>query len=267
MKHFIPCLIFNALVICNVVADDSEFRKSPNTLLDQAINVSQAALAPQSALTPQSTQPSLSKNTVTACGHHDYPPWNWKKGNQIVGACAEVTSLLFKSLGLQVSHKFIGPWKRCQSAIKTGKVDVNICAFINDQRKQYSIFINTPMGHNTTSVFVPKDKEFPFETWQDIEDRRVVMVRGVSMGQDFDSFLKSLSTVERVNNRKQAFHFLSLGRADLLATGHHIGILQRNLYGFKDKISVLPVHIQQGNLHFSMSKKSKFIKLLPDFEA
>lgn len=26
---------------------------------------------------------------VKACGHHDYPPWNWREGQQIVGACAD----------------------------------------------------------------------------------------------------------------------------------------------------------------------------------
>jgi polar amino acid transport system substrate-binding protein len=155
-------------------------------------------------------------DTVIACGHPDYPPWNWRKGNKIVGACAEVTEMLFETLGIKVDNKFSGPWKRCQSAVEQGTVDVNICAFINDQRKSYSTFIETPMGFNTTSVFVPKGKEFPFSTWDDLIGLRVVMVRGVSMGQDFDSFIQDNTYVSLVNNRQQAFNFLMLGRADFL---------------------------------------------------
>ncbi|GAA3930047.1 transporter substrate-binding domain-containing protein [Litoribacillus peritrichatus] len=210
---------------------------------------------------------SLDSKTVIACGHPDYPPWNWKQGGKILGACAEVTAMLFENIGLKVNNIYAGPWKRCQRKVEKGTVDVNICAFINDDRKTYSTFIQTPMGHNTTSVFVPWGKEFPFTTWNDLKGLKVVMVRGVSMGQDFDSFIENHTHASRVNTREQAFEFLTLGRADFLATGRHIGILQRNLYGYSSSITVLPTPIKVGNLHISISNKSRFLKHIPELEA
>jgi polar amino acid transport system substrate-binding protein len=74
------------------------------------------------------------QDAATACGHHDYPPWNWKKGNKIVGVCAKITETLLARLGVNIDMPYIGPWKRCQKYIETGQVDINICSFINVER-------------------------------------------------------------------------------------------------------------------------------------
>ncbi len=206
------------------------------------------------------------EETLKACGHHDYAPWNWKKGNKIVGACAEITKTLFEKAGVKVDLSYVGPWKRCQHNIEQGKIDVNICAFINESRKEYSKFILTPMGFNENAVFVHKDRPFPFKDWNDLKAKRAGMVLGVSIGQKFDDFLKTNTEIDRVPSFEANFHKLAIHRVDFIPVGRYSGIAMLHAFNLDQKIIDLPTPILSGNLYISMSKKSKFLHLLPEVE-
>lgn len=203
---------------------------------------------------------------ITACGHHDYAPWNWKSGEKIVGACAEITQELFKRVGVETDLKYLGPWQRCQTLIEQGAVDVNICSFINEKRKEYSQFIMTPMGFNENAVFVQKDKAFLFERWDDLAKKKTVMVLGVSIGQEFDEFLKTKTDVVRVSTFFQSFHMLARGRVDFIPLGRYSGLAMRDSFGLEDNIVDLKKPLLSGSLYISMSKKSPYLYLLPAIE-
>jgi polar amino acid transport system substrate-binding protein len=203
---------------------------------------------------------------ITACGHHDYAPWNWNSGNAIIGACAEITHELFKRVGVETELNFVGPWQRCQALIEQGIVDVNICSFVNDKRKDYSQFIMTPMGFNENSVFVRKDKVFQLESWDDLAGKKTAMVLGVSIGQEFDAFLNSKTDVVRVSTFFQSFHMLARGRIDFIPVGRYSGLAMRNSFGLEDEIVDLKKPLLSGSLYISMSKKSPYLHLLPAIE-
>ncbi|UZE96397.1 substrate-binding periplasmic protein [Alkalimarinus alittae] len=203
---------------------------------------------------------------LKACGHHDYAPWNWKKGGEIVGVCAEITKTLMGDLGLTVDLAYRGPWKRCQKNIENGWIDINICSFINENRQQYSDFVMTPVGINENAVFVAKAHQFSFETWPDLKGKTAGMVAGVSLGQRFDDFIKENLRVQQVNEYLQIFKMLEVGRIDFVPTGRHSGKAMLRAYGLDDQLTDLPTPILYGNLYISMSKKSQYISLLPEIE-
>ncbi|WP_394332105.1 substrate-binding periplasmic protein [Piscirickettsia litoralis] len=129
--------------------------------------------------------------------------------------------------------------------------------------------MTTPMGFNKTAVFVREGYEFTFKSWEDLKGKRVGMVQGVSMGQEFDTFVEKNTLVDRVSSRKQNYDKLAIGRIDLIATGLQTGLIQSALYGYKDKIVPLPhpIHpIENGRLYISMSKQSKYIDYLKKAE-
>jgi polar amino acid transport system substrate-binding protein len=206
------------------------------------------------------------QDSVSACGHHDYPPWNWKKDQKIVGVCAEVVETLFAKLGVKVDLSYSGPWKRCQKNIETGLVDINICSFINPTRKQYSKFITTPMGYNENVIFVQKDKEFPFNKWSDLTKKNGVMVIGVSIGKEFDRFLEDNINITRVGTNRQVFRFLGKGRADFAPYGRHSGRVLLRSINLHNDFTDLTTPVSKGKLYISMSNKSKHLTLLPLIE-
>ncbi len=206
------------------------------------------------------------ESQLKACGHQDYPPWNWESQGQIQGACADVTRELFGRLGVKVDLSYVGPWKRCQKAVEKGDVDVNICAFINPERQTYSTFTATPMGYNQNAVFVKKGNEFPFTQWADLKGKRAAMVLGVSIGQAFDTFLASSVQVEWVPDYKSAFMMLNHGRIDFVPFGRESGLTKLATLNMSADIIPLEHPITTGNLHISISKKSRWRHLLPEIE-
>lgn len=203
---------------------------------------------------------------LTACGHHDYPPWNWQKENRIIGACAEITQRLFNKVNARVDLTYVGPWARCQEMIRKGQVDINICSFSNSARRQYSDFIETPIGFNEQAFFVKRGTEFPLERWEDLKGKTIGMVIGVSIGPEFDSFLEENTRVDAVPNFRSNFRKLALGRIDGIPVGRHTGRSLIRSYGLSQDIVDLPTPLLRGTLYISMSKLSPHRNLLPRVE-
>lgn len=210
--------------------------------------------------------PLFSQEIASACGHHDYPPWNWKKDQKIVGVCAEVTEKLFAKLGVQVDLTYIGPWKRCHENIKNNIIDINICSFMTPERQSYSQYIQTPMGYNENAIFVKKGREFPFTEWADLKGKVAVMMRGVSIGESFDNFLDENIQVQRVNNNRQVFGLLEIERADFTPFGRYSGIAVLKSLGQLQQFTILNRAIVQGKLYISLSNHSKYLHLLPEIQ-
>jgi len=196
--------------------------------------------------------------TVKACGHHDYPPWNWREGQQIVGACAAVAKRAIERLGYQVDLSYVGPWKRCQEMVAAGEVDINICAFRNAERESYSAFAEPRMGQNRIAVFVgkqwPRDRRF--ESWQDLQGLSTAVVLGVSTGQAFDDFLATRTRVQRVATVRQMLLMLDAGRIDFFPFGHEAGLMEIERNGFAGRIVPLEQPALVGDLFVSVSNKS-----------
>lgn len=210
---------------------------------------------------------SASAREIKACGHQDYPPWNWLKEGEITGVCADITRKVFERLGHKVNLSYVGPWKRCQMMVETGEVDVNICSFMNSEREAYSQFAKVPMGDNPIAVFVKKGYEFPFDKWSDLAGKRSGIVIGVSTGLEFDTFLSKQTSLEEASGPLSNLRKLSSDRLDFVPLGLEAGRLQAQLYGFEHTIVPLAHHALEGKLYISVSNKaSNLINQIPEIE-
>jgi len=195
---------------------------------------------------------------VKACGHHDYPPWNWERGNRIVGACAEVTRRAIERLGYRVDLSYVGPWKRCQAMVASGEVDVNICSFRNAEREAYSVFAEPRMGQNRIAIFVrkPQAAQRRFDGWSDLKGLRAGLVLGVSMGKEFDDFLEQNTRIERVVSVRQTLSMLALDRVDFAPFGWEAGLIEVERNGLGGQVVPLAQPALVGELYVSVSRKS-----------
>lgn len=194
---------------------------------------------------------------VKACGHHGYPPWNWQRGNEIVGACAAIAKRAIERLGYRVDLAYVGPWKRCQAMVASGEVDVNICAFRNPEREAYSVIVEPRMAQNRIAVFVAKERqEMRFSQWSDLQGLRTGLVLGVSMGPEFDGFLEQHTYVERAATERQVMEMLALKRVDIAPFGWEAGLIEIERAGLAGRVVPLQQPALVGDLWVSVSKKS-----------
>lgn len=204
--------------------------------------------------------PALRAEPVaTACGHHDYAPWNWQQGNQIVGSCVDIVQRAFASAGVAVRFDYIGPWPRCQALVAAGRVDINICAFRNAEREAYAQFIPVPLGNNEVAAFVRRDAGWVLHGWDDLKGRRVGLVNGVSMGGELDQFLQQHTSIDRTNDFAASLRKLALGRVDVVPFGREAGKLAVARLGLGAQLTDLPTPLLHGQLYISVSKQSRWL--------
>lgn len=196
---------------------------------------------------------------ATACGHHDYPPWNWQQAGRIVGSCAEMASAAFAHAGISLSLAYIGPWPRCQAMVAEGRVDINICAFRNPAREAYAHFIPVPLGNNQIAAFVRRDAVFVLRQWEDLRGKRVGLVNGVSMGADFDDFLARHTRIDQANDFATALRKLALGRVDVVPFGREAGRLEVARLGLGTQLLDLPYPLVEGQLYISVSRRASWL--------
>ena len=89
---------------------------------------------------------------LRACGHHDYPPYNWNQDAQPLGIGFDVTKEIFEGFGIIVVPVNTGTWKRCLHAVENGEIDVVVAAYATDQRKLYANFTSTPLSEDKNIV-------------------------------------------------------------------------------------------------------------------
>ncbi|KUE81769.1 substrate-binding periplasmic protein [Aeromonas schubertii] len=209
---------------------------------------------------------TLATSTITACGHHDYPPWNWLSDGKIIGVCADVVSTLYRRLGFSVDLSYVGPWARCQQKVASGEVDINICSLRNPEREGYSQFSQTPMAFNDMAIFVRQPTPRLMQGREDLTDQRGAMMLGVSLGGELDAFLETHTRIHRVGTLRQMFGLLASERVDFVPYGRAAGRLFLRENYPQSGLADLPWPLQRSELYISISLRSPHLATLERLE-
>lgn len=204
---------------------------------------------------------------LVVCGHPGYPPFMWADADEIKGVGAEVLKIIFKESDIEVVPRAVGNWRRCLKEVEKGNIDGLVAAYITHERRQFAEFTETPLSDDPLAVFVWKGREFKFDDWNDLDDKKIGAILGGSMGQEFDDYLKTHKQVEYVSSREQNFIKLERGRIDAHLTGLYAGQMQAKKYGYEGKIVPLSTAINTEYLHVALSKKSRYLEYLPLIDA
>ncbi|MFP8968512.1 substrate-binding periplasmic protein [Pokkaliibacter sp. CJK22405] len=217
---------------------------------------STAALATES-----STRPAI------LSGHQEYAPFMWRNGDHIEGMAVNVMREVLSRLGVDSHSRYVGPWKRAQKALAEGEIDVICAAYITDERKAYSDFTSVPIHADPTKVFVRADKTFPFKEWDDLKGKNFVEIYGESQGQDFDHWRLANAYIHYVTRRIESYKLLESGRVDALVSSYYSTSNAIKKLGFADKFIALDQPVMTLYLYAQISKKSPYVKLLPEINA
>ena len=203
--------------------------------------------------------------TVVVSGHFEYPPFMYQVGNSIEGVEVDVLRVIFSELGIKVESKYVGNWARTLSNIEDGTVDIS-CGYINDERKKFAVFSSNILAEDPMSVFVKTGKEFKFEKWEDLIGKRGGSTLGDSQGAKFDEFKKNNLKIELVSSKINNYKKLDYERIDYIIDGLYTTKIFLNRNGFKEKISPLKKPLLKENIYIMVSKKSKYLKYMPEIE-
>lgn len=204
---------------------------------------------------------------VRACGHPAAPPMSWDQDGHLVGVCVEAARRAFSAVGLALQVEPPGPWGRCQRMVETGEVDLNLCGFANDRRREYAVMVEPPVGHNEAVLIVRRDSVLAYKSWADLNGLRIGMGRGVSFGAEFDAYLAQHTQLDMALSESHNLQKLVLERLDAVVTARHAGQQQIRAMGCERQLRVLPGKVVEGPLFMQMSKRSRHLGVLPQLTA
>lgn len=203
---------------------------------------------------------------VVYTAHPKYPPFHWAQDDRIVGLSNDIAQSIFQRLGIKARSAHVGPWKRVLKEAKNGNIDLVLGLKNTPERQTYLSFTTTPLLDNPVSVFVAKGKTFPFKGWEDLIARHGVLNAGDRFGPQFDQFVTSNLSIQRIHGLEPSFRMLTLGRADYFITGKYPGQAFLRTSDLKDKIETLSHDVLDGQIDFGFVTSSPCAKYITAFE-
>lgn len=201
-------------------------------------------------------------STVICSGHPDYKPFMWQHGDVIVGAGAELIRTVFEDMKKPYTIKYKGPWARVQEMVQRNKVDFLVGAYDNATRREYMVYLDA-YALDPTSVFVRKDGLFSFSNRNDLIGKKGVSMHGDSFGDDLDAFIKDKLKISRVYDSKTLFKRLVSGQMDYILWGDFPCEINAAMEDIDREIQKLYPPLVMAKMHITVSKKSRFVGLVP----
>jgi len=166
---------------------------------------------------------------------------------------------------LKIPIKFIElPWKRVLHYLEQGELDIVLGIYWTQQRSKDYLY-SSSIFQNEARVFVHKDKQFAFESLEDLIGKKGDIPLGASFGDEFDQFAEKKLEIENVGVKKSAFKRLLTFRSDYYVSDYFDVMWELRKQGLNDKIVPLPRAVSNTRVYVAVSRKSPCSYLAAEF--
>ncbi|MDF0733928.1 transporter substrate-binding domain-containing protein [Pseudomonas entomophila] len=182
----------------------------------------------------------------------DWAPYLYQFHGRPAGIDYEVTTEVFKRLGIEVDWEFL-PWKRCLAMAEQGLADGVMDIFQLDSRKPYLAYPDEPMSTVEFVLFQTTIRRHAVERLEDLAGLTVGTSPGYAYGSGFND--SPLFRREAAPTHEANFGKLVLGRIDLLITDRRVGRYLRQHLGLESQVEELPLVISRQAQYLGLARK------------
>jgi polar amino acid transport system substrate-binding protein len=209
-------------------------------------------------------KPSVSNGEEIIAAVEHYPPWIIIEPTSISGINIEILNEVAKRLNLQLTLKEC-PWKRCLHMMEYGEADIMSSLLKRAERKVYMVYIEPPYKTRSTKAFyLPKGKGHLIQKYEDLYHLKVGVTRGVKYFPPFDNDPK-INKIEAVADIN-LLRMLAANRLSAIVSTESQADYLILYEGFQGKFEKAPFKYDKSvPVHLAISKKSRYVKQLPNF--
>ncbi len=206
--------------------------------------------------------PTWATAPMIVSGNPDSPPISWDKNGKLMGVGPELATKILSELKVPLSLQVAGSWQQVQDKTRDGAVDMIVAAYKNKERQAYMDY-SIPFMESPVVIVVKKGSSFPFSSWKSLVGKKGVAHSGESFGEKLDAFIKSDLNVDYLPYER-AFQMLAEDTADYLIIDLFPAIIYSKLLNAEDKVEFFDTPASIQHFHITISKKSPYLKLLPE---
>ncbi|MFJ4065394.1 substrate-binding periplasmic protein [Pseudomonas sp. NPDC089996] len=182
----------------------------------------------------------------------DWAPYVYRDGGQVKGIDYEVTTEVFRRLGVEVDWQFL-PWKRCLALVEQGQADGVMDIFQVESRKTFLVYPAEPMSDVEFVLFQASDRRHAIRQLDDLAGLTI----GTSPGYAYDTAFSESADFRRETAPSHEANFGKLirGRIDLLVTDRLVGRYLRRQLGLEQRVEELPLVISRQAQYLGLARK------------
>ena len=149
------------------------------------------------------------KTTLVMATNAEFPPYEYRDGDQIVGIDAEIAQAIADDMGLELVIEDM-QFDSIVPAVQSGKADIGIAGMTVTEDKLQNIDFSIPYTTSTQVVIVTNDS--PITSPADLEGKTI----GVQLGTTGDQYSSEIAdaTIERYNKGFEAVQALGQNKID-----------------------------------------------------
>ena len=190
---------------------------------------------------------SAYSNELTTAFQESYPKYYWsdpEKKERVEGLCIDIIKAIEKSAAITINapNGFL-PFKRLQSKLANGDIEIFVGMAKNTARLEQYIFIDTPLYEVNHIIAARKDDPAVINSFDDIRGLAPDNIILTNLGTATEHLLKAqkgLTVDADGTSLKENLKKLIYGRGRFICF-HDIGLIAAiKRYGYKEQIKVFP---------------------------
>lgn len=205
------------------------------------------------------------KDVIVIGGDHN-PPFRLVEGGTYSGIFGEMIHEIVRGMNLEVRFQEC-PFKRCLAELRDGDIDVFLALLKRPEREDYLYYAKPYIkGRTDRAFYLRKGEGSRIQKYEDLYGLEIGLLRGVKITERFDND-PNLNT-HGTTTHEQNFLKLIAGRIDTFVHTEIAIDYQLKLLGYYDRIEKAPLKFTKFQpTYFVISKQSKYMDRIPDFEA
>lgn len=185
----------------------------------------------------------------------EWPPYQLEQGGVITGYSAEVVREVFKAMDQPIEFNLF-PWKRALMRIRSGDSDAFFSVGLAEERELFAYYPEEPVFETDWVLWARKKAGLKFDSWDDLEGKRLGLVRGYSYTKEFWREIKARTIYEEALSDEINFKKLQLGRVDYIVAESGNGYYLHKKLGLKDIIPLRIKSIKNDKLYILFNKNN-----------
>lgn len=210
---------------------------------------------------------SIAQAPMEVVYFNNYPPFSWEENGQMKGILIDtLTEVIKNRMGLEISHQGY-PWARAQLIVKANEAD----AFVTVPTPERKIYTEVSSEPVIIVTFTP---------FTSIQNTRIDALKAVKNLSDLKKFshIQYIGSgwakhklggmnVEWVRTLDKALFLLAKNRFDLFVDTSPVVRFNVKRLGYQEQVVELPNIIDTSSFNLCISKKSRYVDVLPAFDA
>lgn len=149
------------------------------------------------------------KNELVMATNAEFPPYEYREGDKIVGIDAEIAAAIAEELGMELKIEDMA-FDSIIAAVSSGKADIGAAGMTVDPDREKNVNFTDTYAHATQVIIVKEDSSIKGP--DDLEGQKV----GVQLGTTGDLYAEDIKDVkvERYSKGFEAVQALTQGKID-----------------------------------------------------